>query len=275
MKKIEIKQVINDYCEGKGLSKAAFAIKCGVSEATLSAIENEKWQNLSEEIIQKIMSFINQGMVETLYQSYDFIDTFKACDKARKYRLMIGITADTGMGKTTALRTYARQKNVYYISYDKTMKATQFFVELLKELSVSFSGSLNEMMNRAADELNRKKSPVLIIDECGKLTHSMILYLQVLRDKTLSNCGIILAGMPYFKSNLQKFAIREKEGYAEFLRRINVWHTYIGLQAKEIEEICSLNGIADKEKIRELKRNKRFGDLMNEIYLYKIMEGEL
>ena len=60
MKKIEIKQVINDYCEEKGLSKAAFAIKCGVSEATLSAIENEKWQNLSEEIIQKIMSFINR-----------------------------------------------------------------------------------------------------------------------------------------------------------------------------------------------------------------------
>ena len=39
------------------------------------------------------------------------------------------------------------------------MKATQFFVELLKELSVSFSGSLNEMMNRAADELNKEKKP--------------------------------------------------------------------------------------------------------------------
>lgn len=275
MKKTEIKQFINDYCEEKGLSKAAFAVKCGVSEATLSFIENEKWQSVSDEMIQKIISFINQGMVDRLYQSYDFVDTFRACDKARKYRLMIGITADTGMGKTTALRTYARQQNVYYVSYDKTMKAAQFFVELLKELSVSFSGSLNEMMNRAADELNRKKNPVLIIDECGKLTHSMILYLQVLRDKTLSNCGVILAGMPYFKSNLQKFAIREKEGYAEFLRRINIWHTYIGLQAKEIEEICKLNGITSKEKTVELKRNRRFGDLMNEIYLYKITKGEL
>ncbi|WP_456101003.1 AAA family ATPase [Phocaeicola plebeius] len=275
MKKTEIKQVINDYCEEKGLSKAAFAVKCGVSEATLSFIENGKWQSVSDEMIQKIKSFIDQGMIDTIYQSFDFVDTFRACDKARKYRLMVGITADTGMGKTTALRTYSRQKNVYYVSYDKTMRAAQFFVELLKELSVSFSGSLNEMMNRAAEELNRKESPLLIIDECGKLTHSMILYLQVLRDKTLSNCGIILAGMPYFKSNLQKFATREKEGYAEFLRRVNVWHTYIGLQAKEIEEICRLNGITDKEKIRELKRNKRFGDLMNEIYLYKIMEGEL
>lgn len=275
MKKTEIKQVINDYCEEKGLSKAAFAVKCGVSEATLSFIENGKWQSVSDEMIQKIKSFIDQGMIDTIYQSFDFVDTFRACDKARKYRLMVGITADTGMGKTTALRTYSRQKNVYYVSYDKTMRAAQFFVELLKELSVSFSGSLNEMMNRVAEELNRKESPLLIIDECGKLTHSMILYLQVLRDKTLFNCGIILAGMPYFKSNLQKFATREKEGYAEFLRRVNVWHTYIGLQAKEIEEICRLNGITDKEKIRELKRNKRFGDLMNEIYLYKIMEGEL
>lgn len=275
MKKTEIKQVINDYCEEKGLSKSAFAVKCGVSEATLSFIENGKWQNVSDEMIQKIRSFINQGMIDTIYQSFDFVDTFRACDKARKYRLMVGITADTGMGKTTALRTYSRQKNVYYVSYDKTMRAAQFFVELLKELSVSFSGSLNEMMNRAAEELNRKESPLLIIDECGKLTHSMILYLQVLRDKTLSNCGIILAGMPYFKANLQKFSTREKEGYAEFLRRVNVWHTYIGLQTKEIEEICRQNGINDKEKVRELKRNRRFGDLMNEICLYKIMEGEL
>ena len=99
----------------KGLSKAAFAIKCGVSEATLSAIENEKWQNLSEEIIQKIMSFINQGMVETLYQSYDFIDTFKACDKARKYRLMIGITADTGMGKTNCITHLCTSKKTCII----------------------------------------------------------------------------------------------------------------------------------------------------------------
>ena len=131
------------------------------------------------------------------------------------------------------------------------------------------------MINRAAEELNKQESPLVIIDEAGKLNQTMILYLHVLRDKTAGNCGIILAGMPYFKDNMIKFASKEKEGYAEFLRRINLWHTFVGLQPKEVEEICRLNGIEDSTRIKELKRHKRFGDLMNDIYLEKVMTEEL
>ena len=273
--KAEIKKAVNDYCKEKGISKASLAVKCGISDATLCELEKENWKKLSNEMLLTIWNFVNRDKFGDLFQSMDFISTVKACDNARKYSFMIGITADTGMGKTTALRTYARQKNVFYVSYDKTMNASQFFSALLRELSIPFYSSLNDMMTFVVDKLNRLESPLVIIDEAGKLTHSMILYLQVLRDKTYGNCGIILAGMTYFKTNLQKNAAREKEGYAEFLRRINVWHDFIGLQPKEIEEICSTHGITNKEKVRELKRQRRFGDLMNEIYLYQIMEGKL
>lgn len=273
--KAEIKKVMNDYCKERGLSKSAFAFKCGVSEATISALTKEKWDTLSNDMCQRIWNFMNSDRIDGLYMNMDFTSAINACDKARKHKFMVGVTADTGMGKTTALRTYARQKNVFYVSYDKTMNASQFFVALLRELTIPFTSTLNDMMNYAADELNRLQSPLVIIDEAGKLTHSMILYLQVLRDRTYGNCGIVLAGMPYFKTNLQKNASREKEGYAEFFRRINIWHEFVGLQPKEIEEICIMHGIKDKEKIRELKRKKRFGDLMNEIYLYKIIEGEI
>lgn len=273
--KAEIKKAVNDYCNERGLSKSSFAFKCGVSDGTIAALMKDKWSSLSNEMLLRIWNFMGSDKFEDLYQNVDFVSTINACDKARRYKFMVGVTADTGMGKTTALRTYARQKNVFYVSYDKTMNASQFFVSLLRELTIPFTCSLNDMMNYAACKLNRLESPLVIIDEAGKLTHSMILYLQVLRDKTYGNCGIVLAGMPYFKTNLQKNAAREKEGYAEFLRRINVWHDFVGLQPKEIEEICSMHGITDKDKIRELKRQKRFGDLMNEIYLYHIVEGKL
>ena len=273
--KAEIKKSVNNYCKERGLSKSGFAFKCGISDATISALMKEKWDTLSNEMYLRIWNFMNSDSFNDLYTNIDFTSAINACDKAREYKFMVGITADTGMGKTTALRTYARQKNVFYVSYDKTMNASQFFVALLRELTIPFTSTLNDMMNYAADELNRLQSPLIIIDEAGKLTHSMILYLQVLRDRTCGNCGIVLAGMPYFKSNLQKNAAREKEGYAEFMRRINIWHDFVGLQPKEIEEICSMHGIKDKDKIRELKRQKRFGDLMNEIYLYQIVEGKL
>lgn len=271
----EIKKAVNDYCKERGLSKSSFAFRCGVSDATIAALMKEKWDTLSKDMLLRIWNYINRDNFKDLYQSSDFLGAFDACEKSRKYKFMIGITADTGMGKTTALRTYARQKNVFYVSYDKTMNASQFFISLLRELAIPYTGTLNDMMNYAADKLNRLENPLLVIDEAGKLTHSMILYLQVLRDRTCTNCGIILAGMPYFKMNLQKNAEREKEGYAEFLRCINIWHAFIGLQPKEIEEICRLKGITDKERVRSLKKYRRFGDLMNEIYLEKILNEEL
>lgn len=270
-----LKQSINDFCKEHALSKSAFAKRCGVSDGTLSFIENEQFEKVSDEMVQKINSFINKVNVNDIYQSVDFLDAFAACDLARTHHLMIGLIANTGMGKTTTLRTYARKKNVFYVSFCKSVKAGQFFSELLRELGVSFDGSLNEKINRAAKELNKKDHPLLIIDEAGKITHPIMLYLQELRDKTISNCGIILAGMPYFKTNLQKYADRQKEGCAEFLRRINVWHTFLGLSPKEVEEICSRNGLDDPKEIESLRSIKRFGDLMNEIFLYKIRKDRM
>ena len=271
----EIKKAVNDYCKERVLSKSSFDFRFFVSDATISSLIKEKWDTLSKDMLLRIWNYINRDNFKDLYQSSDFLGAFDACEKSRKYKFMIGITADTGMGKTTALRTNARQKNVFNVSYDKTINASQFFISLLRELAIPYTGTLNDMMNYAADKLNRLENPLLVIDEAGKLTHSMILYLQVLRDRTCTNCGIILAGMPYFKMNLQKNAEREKEGYAEFLRRINIWHAFIGLQPKEIEEICRLKGITDKERVRSLKKYRRFGDLMNEIYLEKILNEEL
>lgn len=275
MKKEEIREIINDFCNEKDLSKSAFAKMCGVSDGTLSFIENGQWEKVSDEMAQKIKSFIDRKTGGDIYQSTDFVSIFKACDAARKFHLMIGVLADTGVGKTTAVRTYARQKNVFYVSFCKSVKANQFFADLLRELGVSFEGPLNAKINRVAEELNKKDHPLLIIDEAGKITHLIMLYLQELRDKTSSNCGIILAGMPYFKANLQKFADRQKEGYAEFLRRINLWHKCLGLKPDEVTEICQINGVTDKDKIKEFRTLKRFGDLMNGIYLYKVMNGGL
>lgn len=273
--KTEIRKAINKYCEERGLRLSELSVNCGIPDKTLKDIRDENWHEVPQSLLIQPWNYINRNQVDQLYQSVDFISAYNACDKARKYHFMVGITADTGMGKTTALSAFMRQKNVFYISYDKSMNPNQFFAGLLRELSIPFMGTLNEMLNRIAEHLNRLPNPLIIIDEAGKLTHAMILYLHVLRDKTCGNCGIVLAGMPYFKDNLQKMATKEKEGYAEFLRRINIWHSFIGLQPKEVEEICRTHGITDKERIKELKRIKRFGDLMNEIYLDKIMAGDM
>ena len=186
---------------------------------------------------------------------------------------MIGLTGDTGMGKTTTLRAYANRANVFYAYIDATVNPKIFLKELLRDMAIPFEGNLNAMLSRVAEELNVIDNPLLIVDESGKLNHKMILCLHSLRDKTMGNCGIVLAGMPDFKNMLIRYKSMGTMGYSEFFRRINMWDELDGLKTDEIQYVLENNGITDKEVQREFRKLARFGDLMNEINLYKTVNS--
>jgi len=268
--KNEIKQAINAYCETKGISKNVLAEKMEVSGATLSKIEADNWESINDKLWRKIWLYVGNDMTPEIFETADYSACINACETARKHHFMVGLTGDTGMGKTTALQSYAMKKNTFYIVCEKSMKPKRFFSNMLKEMGISLDSSIYEMVNRIADELNSLSSPLLIIDEAGKITQTIMLYLHDLRNNTNRNSGILLGGMPNFKTNLIKGSNKEKEGYAEFLRRIQVWHSLKGLSRKEIEIICRDNGITDAETIREMMPNKRFGDLYNAILLHQL-----
>ena len=273
--KEQIRNAINSYCTAKGLSKNELATQAGVSGATLSNIENRKWESIDEKLWKKIWNKVSDINTLSLVKTVDFSTCEKLCKSAQANHFMIGLVSDTGMGKSTALNAYSLRRNVFYVVYDKTMAPKHFFLALLREMGIPFEGNINAMINRIADELNTISSPLIIIDEAGKLTHTMILYLHVLRDKTVKNCGVVLAGMPYFKSNLVKLSNKQKEGYAEFNRRVNLWQELKGLSRSEIDFICKSNGIEDEQTIREMQGKKRFGDLYNEILLHQIQNEEV
>lgn len=272
--KDEIRAAINNYCAARCVSKNELATQAGVSSATLSKIENRKWDDIDEKLWRKIWHKVSQSTPGDIFKTGDYSTCIKCCELAQKSHLIIGLVADTGMGKTTAMQAYSLRKNVFYVRYDKTMAPKHFFTALLREMGINFSGNIHEMVARISDELNQMANPLLIIDEAGKITHTMILYLHVLRDNTVKNCGMLLSGMPYFRRNMVKMADKQKEGFAEFLRRINLWQELGGLSRAEIKYVCETYGITDTETQRELMGKKRFGDLVNEILLYQIQNNE-
>ncbi len=269
-----LKNALHDLYYSKGVSQNKAAIKIGISAAYLSFIANDNWNAVPADKFEIIWNKVVADKMQ-IFNTYAFNVCSKTCLSAKINHFMVGITADTGIGKTTALTAFARKKNVYYVVYDMTMRPKHFFIALLKELGISFEGSIHEMVNRIAEELNTLKEPLVIVDEAGKLTHAMITYLHVLRDKTIKNCGIVLAGMPYFESNLRKFSNKQKVGAAEFLRRISLWQHLDDLSRREIKEICEANGIYDDDFLREVGNKKRFGDLQNAITFYKLQQNEL
>lgn len=266
--KTEIQKALLDYCKVKGVSMNNLATQIGVSSATLSKIKNNNWDSIDEPLWLKVWDRVRPLGVAQMFSTTDFETVCKACNQAKQNHFMVGLLADTGMGKTTSLKAYSRAENVYYIYYDSNMRPKHFFAQLGKLLGYDFEGNMYEMVNKACEALNTQKNPVILIDEASKLTDPMLYALHVLRDKTMHNCGIVLAGMPYFKSNLIKKANKQKVGISEFLNRIMIWNELKGLQGKEIEFICSENGITDKHTVARLKTFKRFRDLSNEILLH-------
>ena len=273
--KIGLKALMSQYCEQKGLSRADFAVRSGVSGSTVSAIDNEQWDKVSSAMVARLESFIKNDSPESVYNTADFDSVMRLCDAACAHRLMIGLIGDTGTGKTTALKAYSCRPNVFRVTFEKSMNPRQFFKSLLRELGIDFEGNVNAMIARAAHEINMKERPLLIIDEAGKITHPVMLYLHDLREKTQSNCGVVLAGMPYFRDNLQKNAGRGKEGYSGFLRRINLWHRLEGLSASEVMYIAREQGVSDERRLKEMSSKRRFGDLMNEILLDKVLKNDI
>ncbi len=271
--KSEIKTAVKVYCKAKGISQNELATQLEISPATLSKIENDKWDNIDAKMWQKIWNKVGYLNSAQTINTKDFAAIQQICTFARGNAFMAGLTADTGMGKTTSLMNYSHvTKNTFYVSYDKTMRPRHFFAALLKEMAIQFEGNVNEMVSRIADELNVMDTPLIIIDEAGKITHTMILYLQVLKDKTHLACGYVLAGMPYFKTNLIKLTNKQKEGYGEFYRRINLWHELEGLSRDEIKFICNESGVTSTDQQREFLNKKRFGDLVNALLLKRLTD---
>ena len=266
--KSDIRAAVNTYCQERGLSKADLATRLGISGATLSNIETGKWEKLDEKMWLKIWQQVGRAaQAPPVLQTNNLATVQQMCERTRANKLMVGLLGDTGLGKTTALEYYARRPRVYYMAYDKTMRPKHFFAALLQELGAAFSGPVHEMVGRVADELNSQASPLLIIDEAGKLTHQMYLFLHVLRERTKRNCGIVLAGMPYFRANLLKDVNRQKEGAAEFFRRVNVWQELARPTRDEIREVCKAYGVTDAETVREMQRHQDFGNLANALLL--------
>jgi DNA transposition AAA+ family ATPase len=263
-----IRDAMISYCEVKEISLNEFSKQIGISNATISNIKNGKWANIDNKIFRKIDVVVAGTDFSEVLTTRDFKMVETVCNAAQKNKKMIGLIADTGMGKTTGLKSYSYRSNVFYVYVDSTITPRIFLRQLLKDFAISFEGNLYEMQQKVIEKLNTIESPLIILDECAKLNDKMLLTIHSIRDQALKNCGFVLAGMPDFKHKLVKNANKQKTGFSEFLRRINMWHELEGLTIGEINGILSTYGINDQIEQKSFRQYRRFGDLKNEIDNY-------
>jgi DNA transposition AAA+ family ATPase len=269
--RIEIKKAVNSFCTTKGISKNELATVAGVSSATLSNLEYERWDMIKDATLAKIHRVVrptNWAIVST--SNFEIIQTM--CGDAQFNNKMLGLIGYTGAGKTTALKDYYHnQKKVYYMVGKKSMRPKRFFATLLRQMGVSYMGTIGDMIERIALEFNKQPDSLLIIDEAGKLDQTMFMYLHDLRDETIDTTGILLAGVEYFKTNLEKAVEKQKQGMPEFMGRITAWQELDPPSKNEAKAICIANGISDEKLVKELVNIKDYRQLSNQIINAKMI----
>ncbi len=261
----EVKDLITNHLQQKKVSQNAFAEMVGVSPATISNILNEFWERVKDSMLLKIKSFF-KSKSWNIIETTNFTTIKKSCNQARNNNQLTAIIGYTGAGKTIALQHYFNDNaNTFLVTCGRAMRTKQLLSEILKSLGVSFLASDYEMVRMIIDELNKKDSPLLIIDEASKLSPNALMYLQDIWDGVEDNAGIVLAGVEYLLTNIKKSAEKNKIGMPEFYGRVNKWVHLQLPSKKEVEAVCFNNGIQSIDQIKEMYRLGNFRHVRNAI----------
>jgi DNA transposition AAA+ family ATPase len=186
--------------------------------------------------------------------------------QAQSRSRMLALSGYTGAGKTHAMRLYARKTpQAYYVLADAEMNKRRFLNAILQAIGVrpdDAGNNIGEALDAIARKLNREDSPLLMIDDAGKLTDSLLRIIQIIYDRTEGRAGIVLAGTEYLKESIEAKARRNVMGFRELKRRVAYWEEMSSISKVDVRGICEANGITDASAIAYLASNvSDFGTL--------------
>jgi DNA transposition AAA+ family ATPase len=241
----------------KGSSYAQTAKIAGCSPATITQLMANSLDGISVKMLRKIASELGVRLENT----WDIVATpvlnsiKKSCDEAKENSRMIGIIAATGQGKTTALRLYEQKNaNTYYVLCNVLMSRITFLKAIAKAIGVVDSGSSIELLNRITSRLNSTETPLLILDDFGKVKDSVYQMLQLIYDECEGTAGIVVAGVPYLKEYIKKKTDTGKFCFPELSRRIAYWQVVKPISKAVVGSIAQYNGIIDPSAVEYIQK---------------------
>ena len=228
-----------------------------ISDAALSQVLNEDWHLIGEERFEMLCKHFRLMALAPndwkILQTANFKTVQATCADAEQRCRFLAVRAPTGSGKTTALEVYAKNSNALYVLCDALMNVRDLVEEIQKAFKDKTKGSLRKRVLSIAAYLNKNKC-LLILDDFGKLNDDSYRTLQLIYDLTNSveygrKCGIIISGVEYMETKIEKGVKKESKCFAELYSRIEIWQGLKGVQKHDVAKFCELFGITDDATI--------------------------
>jgi DNA transposition AAA+ family ATPase/predicted XRE-type DNA-binding protein len=242
-------------------SKAANAIG-NTSSTAINFIVNKKWEDddklISAEQWNRVAAWlgINQGWnIDTTYRNYKRISNH--ADNCQKNSIAAAIIGEPGLGKSQTLKSFsATRSNVFYIECAEYWTKKVFLNKLKQSMGMDVEpASISDMVDDITSRLLSftEPKPLVIIDEADKLSDNILSFFNSIYNITIYKCGFVLAGAPYLKQRLDKGVRLNKKNYKEAWDRVGKGYiTLSEIQAKELRNICLINGIESEEHINRV-----------------------
>lgn len=255
-KEMTLRERVNDILGEMKMTKSELALKLQYSRSAVSQYLNGKYSSDPAEIEAGLREFVQAyeeeqaGQAEApagagikappvlrpkiqYFESRDFVQTIGVCQACQEEMALGIVVAESGYGKTHALKKYAKMPRVAYIECDDTM-ACRDLVEAIENkigMPKGAGGTIWTRVNRIRDFFNANEGYLLIIDEADKLmnkyTQKKMEIIRGIFDQ--SDVGIVIAGEPRLEADI-------KANLKRFAKRMDFYYKMRGLSEQEVRD---------------------------------------
>ena len=233
-------EVVGSPEEGKKISQTKAAQALGYSSGVISAYKSQTYNGDVNTLEKKIDAWLKR---ET--RRLDRLDVPVAeTSTMEKVRRAITLAQDegdiaviigeSGTGKTTALRQYAKESHsALLIEVDPSFSKVTLMAEIARALGVDPKGGQTIVVERVIEAMTGRDA-VLIIDEADYLSDSALeLLRRVINDK--SRTGVVLVGLPRLEFKIRNL----RNDHQQLQSRIGVMAKLSKLQRSDAEKIIT------------------------------------
>jgi len=249
-----LRQYVNEQA---GSQKKASHMLKGISNATISNMLADKWDNISDEMWRAVDAQIS-GISQdgwNIVQTRTYKLQQQILKDAQQSSLVMALTGDAGCGKTQGVSSYAAAtKNCFLLKCKDYWNRRFFLNELYRSMGkTSNADTIPELMEEIVMELKRKETPLIVLDEADKLNDGVLYFFISLYNDLEDHCGIILLATDHLEKRIERGVRLNKKGYKEIYSRLGrKFITLDPASRTEVEAICRVNGVESAADIKEV-----------------------